>query len=148
MDWVETVPLIAVVVWMLVSRWVRSRRRSKASPGGQPIDAGRPSIKQSLRDLLREIQQGMLVEAPPEPQPARRPRPVPVEPELSDEPPPPPPVLVASKPRRRLRRPALARSLLDDLRSGPTSLARAMLLIEVLGPPVALRDPRSGSRLR
>ncbi|MCB1056578.1 MAG: hypothetical protein KDD11_13835 [Acidobacteria bacterium] len=44
-----------------------------------------------------------------------------------------------------LRQPAagggLALEVLEDLRGGPASLARAVLLSEILGPPVALRSP-------
>ena len=162
MDSIEIIWLVGLAVWALVSRMARSRKRPVQEPVAPPRSAtrqeslpaeeGTPSPPQNLRELWQEIRRGIQEAAAPAesvPEPVVRYR---TEPRRSEpEPEPilelPPPPRVASVPGRgRRRRSALAQGLIDDLSSGPSSLARAMLLREVLGPPVALRDQRSGSR--
>ena len=146
MDNFEIIWLVGLAVWALVSRWARARKKAPARPAPQATDSGSPRVAQSLRDLLREIQRGVgaLVEEPSEPVEPRRSFPEPVEPPPIN-PLSPSPVVVVSKARRR-RRSRLTQDLLEDLGSGSKSLARAMVLREVLGPPVALRDRGSEPR--
>ena len=47
----------------------------------------------------------------------------------------------ASVPRRRRQRSRFAQRLTEDLTGGRTSLARAIALREILGPPVSMRSP-------
>jgi hypothetical protein len=146
--------LFAVAVWVLVSYlgW----RKRKALPGqpspaapeeieGEeaPPPAAEPSMPKDLRDLIRhlrgEFDQGQRT-AEPKSQ-ADAPRPTLIE-ESHVEPPPEPRPAPRLAPVR-IRQSPLAGDLLHDLTSGPRSLARAMLLREVLGPPVAMREPGS-----
>jgi hypothetical protein len=149
MDSVEILWLIGLAAWALVSRFSRSRKKVRPPAASPPAEAGAPTVPQSLRELLGEIRRGLVeqFEPPPAPEPVRRLRVEveAIEPEPVYEPLPPAPVPWASKPRRR--RSPMVQGLLDDLGSGPESLARAMLMVEVLGPPVALRDGSAGRRI-
>jgi hypothetical protein len=165
LDSVEIIWLLGLAAWALVSRLARSRRRPPAEepvapprplrpasvPEPSPAGDGPPSPPQNLRELWQEIRRGIQEAAAPAesvPEPVVRYRTEASHPEPEPEPiyelPPPPRVAsVPTGPRRR--RSALAQGLIDDLSSGPSSLARAMLLREVLGPPVALRNQGSKS---
>jgi hypothetical protein len=162
LDTVEIIWLVAIGAWALVSRLMRSRKRAPEAPEvptSQPEAANRrPAASESggapqnLRDLLREIRKGIQEAVDPQvsvPEPTVQYRPERVRtepiPTPVDQPPPPRPADTVPSVRRR-RRSVLAQGLIDDLTSSPASLARAMLLREVLGPPVALRDQRSESR--
>jgi len=151
--------LLAVVLWALFAYFGRRKRASRAAEasaepagleiGGDEAPGGEGSGRRApvdFRDLVRQLRDGWLGAEEPEeaPRPARA---LPVEPPLLPPLLPPVPVEARieqaakadSRPSPRRRRSALAVAVLEDLRSGRESLARAMLLREILGPPVALR---------
>jgi len=149
--------LFAIAIWVLVSYlgW-----RKKAARGDTPAppppwsefggDAEGPveqqpasAAPQTLRELIRHMRGEPFDENAPPGEPrgtSELPRPAsieedPWEPEIRPR--------LAPRSRRPATRSLLAAELMRDLTSGPRSLARAVLLREVLGPPVALRAPGS-----
>ena len=156
--------LVVIIVWAVASRFLRRGRAADEAPL-EPDEAGEmeeavertaPDTPQApmgdFGDLLERLREAL---APPEPAPVpeatdesapaiRRMEPQPAE--VGDEAPAAPaaPPMVASlepraggagSPRRRG-----GSWLTRELRGGGRSLARAIVLREVLGPPVALRS--------
>lgn len=141
MDVAEIIWLVALAVWALASRFAKARR-SAPLPTAPPV-AEDEAVGRSLRDVFAEIRRAFdeQLEPPPEAEPRARPAHVEFETPVVEEVEkiPPQPRLEPVRAQRR-RRSVLTQGLIDDLRSGPASLSRAMVLMEVLGPPVALRD--------
>lgn len=105
-------------------------------PRGAPID---------FRDLIRQLREGWMppeVSEEPQPMVTSTPLETPPPPDLEELPEaePAPQRPLPAPPRRKTR---LARRVMEDLTSGRASLARAIVLREVLGPPVALRGSQT-----
>jgi hypothetical protein len=142
MNWILDHLQILVAAAAAIAFWLNQRRETRKQAGGEPVpeDAstapgGRPVL--SPEDLRRRIleQLGIPTDEPPPPEPVMAP---PLPPPLPDiqAPPvivrrtvPPPPKPVVVDPRARLRSALGSR----------TSVREAIVLREVLGPPVGLR---------
>jgi hypothetical protein len=145
--------LFLLAVWLLVS-FLGWRKRSANRPPPEAVDGpwetmedasaapptGQRGVAEELRDILRHLR-GELLQEPVEVE-SRRPEPVAPAPATVEEVAPPEPRRPEAPRdrRRRRRRPTLKAELMRDLTLGSRSLARAVVLREVLGPPVALRE--------
>lgn len=141
--------LVIIGIWALATRLARKRRQRDAVPSPPPREDASASespmseldnVMERLRDALspREVDERPPAEVWEEVQPEpvldtvpETPR-EPVPPAVEDSPSLPP--VVAHRRRQA------SGWLTHDLRTGSRSLARAMVLREVLGPPVALRS--------
>ena len=147
--------LLIAAAWGLINWWGRRSRARRvaadaepAAPISAPDETGGGSVGPTLEDLLGrfrevlELPDPFVGEAVATPEP---PAELPAEPSPAveaDELPQSAPSAVPAVRRRSTTR--LARSVLRDLRGGRRTLIRGMVLLEVLGPPVALR--RGGRR--